>query len=239
MSAANKGAMAEFDLPQIERLLTTTRAVRKRLDLERPVEPKVIQECIRIAIQAPTGGWFAQQWRWLVVTDPGKRARLAELYRDTARKQRVPDDPRDRESLIAKAGLRAGLSATQMARIIDSGMYLADRLQDVPVHVIPCIPRPLSESDTFEVATMFGSILPAVWSFQLALRARGLGTALTTLHLRHGHEAAALLDIPDNVIQVGLIPVAYYTGRDFRPAVRRPAEEITYWNTWKAPTKVG
>jgi nitroreductase len=153
------GAMSEFDLPQIDRLLTTTRAVRKRLDLERPVEPEVIQECIRIAIQAPTGGGYAQQWRWLVVTDPGKRARLAELYRDTARANGPYDAQRVRRQFGA-----------QIARIIDSGVHLADRLQDVPVHVIPCVRRSPSESDTFEVATMFGSILPAVWSFQLALR---------------------------------------------------------------------
>jgi nitroreductase len=126
----------------------------------------------------------------------------------------------------------------QIARTIDSGVYLADRLQDVPVHVIPCVRRSPSASDLFEVATMFGSLLPAVWSFQLALRARGLGTVLTTMHLPHEHEAAALLDIPDRVIQVGLIPVAYYTGRDFRPAVRRPAEKITYWDTWEATRNV-
>ena len=228
MPAANVGAVAEFDLPQIDRLLTTTRAVRKRLDLQRPVEPEVIQECIRIAIQAPTGGGYAQQWRWLVVTDPGKRARLAELYRGTARANTPPDPERVRREFGA-----------QMARIIDSGMYLADRLQDVPVHVIPCVRRSPSESDIFEVATMFGSILPAVWSFQLALRARGLGTVLTTMHLPHEHQAAALLGIPDSVIQIGLIPVAYYTGRDFRPAVRRPAEESTYWDTWEATRKDG
>jgi nitroreductase len=160
--AANMGAVAGFDLPQIDRLLTTTRAVRKRLDLQRPVEPEVIQECIRIAIQAPTGGGYAQQWRWLVVTDPAKRARLAELYHDTARANTPPDAERVRRE-----------SGAQMARIIDSGIHLADWLQDVPVHVIPCVRRSPPESDIFEVATMFGSILPAVWSFQLAARARG------------------------------------------------------------------
>jgi nitroreductase len=232
MSAANMGAMAEFDLRQIDRLLTTTRAVRKRLDLERPIEREVIQECIRIAIQAPTGGWYAQQWRWLVVTDPVKRARLAELYRGTFDAQQAPrpeDDPR-----TGRIAAKQGLTPDAMARTIDSGVYLANRLQDGHVLVIPCVRRSPSDSDTFEVATMFGSILPAVWSFQLALRARGLGTALTTLHLQQEHAAAVLLDIPDNVIQVGLIPVAYYTGRAFRPAVRRPAEEITYWNAWEA-----
>ena len=188
---------------------------------------ELIHECIRIAIQAPTGGGYAEQWRWLIITDPVKRARLAELYRDTVRANRRYDAQQVRRQFGA-----------QIARTIDSGIHLADRLQDVPVHVIPCVRRSPSESDIFEVATMFGSILPAVWSFQLALRARGLGTVLTTLHLPHEHEAAALLDIPDRVIQVGLIPVAYDTGRDFRPAVRRPAEEITYWNTWEATRNV-
>jgi len=168
---------------------------------------------------------------------PVKRARLAELYRDTFDAQRAPrpeDEPR-----TAQIAAELGLTPDAVARTIDSGVYLANRLQDVPVPVIPCIRRSPSDSDTFEVATMFGSILPAVWSFQLALRARGLGTVLTTMHLRQEHAAAALLDIPDNVIQVGLIPVAYYTGRAFRPAVRRPAEEITYWNTWEATRNDG
>lgn len=148
--------------------------MRKRLDLEHPVEPEVIQECIRIATQAPAGGGYAQQWRWLVVTDPGKLARLAELYRGTARANTPPDAERVR-----------GEFGAQMARITDSGMHLADRLQDVPVHVIPCVRRSPSQSDIFEVATMFGSILPAVRSFQLALRALGAG------HRAHHHASAA------------------------------------------------
>ncbi len=133
--------------------------------------------------------------------------------------------------------LAPGWAPNPAVRIIDSGIHLADRLQDVHVHVIPCVRRSPSEPGIFEVATVFGSILPAVWSFQLALRARGLGTVLTTMHLPHEHQAAALLGIPGSVLQVGLIPVAYYTGRDFRPTVRRPAEQITYWNTWEATRK--
>lgn len=246
MSSAEASGTAEFDLAQTDRLLTTTRAVRRRLDLDRPVEREVIQECIRVAIQAPTGGGYSQRWRWMVVTDPAKRARLAELYRDTVRgngmddalgEPRPEDDPRAAQ--MEEQAAAAGLSVRRFRRTIESGVHLANRLQDVPVHVIPCIRRSPADSGIFEVATMFGSILPAVWSFQLALRARGLGTVLTTMHLPHEREAAELLDIPDDVAQIGLIPVAYYTGRGFSPAIRRPAEEVTYWNTWKATGQGG
>jgi len=151
----------DLDLGVVDHLLTTTRAVRRRLDLDRPVEPEVVTNCLRLATYTPNAA-NTQRWRWLVVTDPGKRARLAELYCDTARANTPPSAEQVRREFGA-----------QMARIIDSGIHLADRLQDVPVHVIPCVRRSPSESDIFEVATMFGSILPAVWSFQLALRARG------------------------------------------------------------------
>lgn len=203
--------MTELDLATVDHLLATTRAVRRRLDLTRPVPVEVIEECLRLAVQAPTGS-NRQGWRWVVVTDGEKRAALAELYRQAFGPYISSGDDAPR------------------TRVAESAVWLAERLQDVPVHVIPCI-EDYTKGNPH--AGVYGSIYPAVWSFQLALRGRGLGTVLTTLHLRHEREAAALLGIPDGVIQAGLLPVAYYTGEDFKPARRRPVEELTYWNEWE------
>jgi nitroreductase len=212
-----------MDLSSVDHLLTTTRAVRKRLDLQRPVEPEVIEECLRLAIQAPTGG-NSQGWRWLVVTDPDKRAAIAEAYRSIW----VPYSKASRANLAE--------ADAQQERVIDSASYLADHLHEVPVHVIPCIyGRELGGGSLVEAAGVFGSIYPAVWSFQLALRSRGLGSSFTTLHLPHADAVAELLGIPEHVTQTALIPVAYFTGDDFKPANRRPVEEITYWDSWKQP----
>ena len=214
--------MSALDLTAIDHVLSTTRSVRKRLDFDRPVEPEVIEECLRLAIQAPTGG-NSQGWRWIVVTDGATRLALAEMYREIA-------------TPYLKAGLGdAGEVSEQQGRVIDSATYLAEHLHEVPVHVIPCLDGELEGLPNFAAAGSYGAIMPAMWSFQLALRSRGLGSVLTTLHLPHEKRAAELLGIPDGVTQVGLIPVAYFTGEDFKPAVRRPIEEITYWNTWKQP----
>jgi nitroreductase len=207
-----------LDLASVDHLLTTTRAVRRRLDLDRPVPRDVLVECLRLAIQAPTGS-NAQLWRWVVVTDPEKRRAIAELYRagigmGQARyaSDETPPPPAD---------------SPQQRRVVDSSMYLADHLQEVPVHVIPCMPATAGTS-----AGWAPSIYPAAWSFMLALRSRGLGSCITTLHLFHARETAELLGIPDGIAQAALIPVAYFTGDDFRPAARRPVEELTYWDEW-------
>jgi nitroreductase len=201
-----------------DRILTTTRAVRRRLDLGRPVPRPVVLECLRLAIQAPTGG-NTQRWRWLVVDDAGQRAALAALYRRRA------------EPYLG--GYRDLAPDTNNA-VLDSSEYLSEHLHEVPVFVIPCLLGRLSAApSTEETAGFFGSILPAVWSFQLALRSRGLGSVFTTLHLAYEHEAGEILGIPDTVTQAALIPVAYTLGDDFKPAKRRPVEEITYWNGWK------
>jgi nitroreductase len=200
------------ELETIDHLLSTTRAVRKRLDLERPVPPAVVEECLRLAIQAPTGS-NRQGWHWVVVTDADKRAALAEMYR---------------------AGFgpymeRARSGSEGLTRVGDSALWLAERLEQVPVHVIPCIEDYTKGSAH---AGVWASIYPAVWSFQLALRSRGLGSVLTTLHLPRARDAAELLGIPDGVLQAGLVPVAYYTGDDFKPAKRHPVEDVTSWNQW-------
>ncbi len=211
-----------FDTAETDRLLTTTRAVRKRLDLTRPVERDVILDCLRVATQAPSGG-NTQIWRWLVVDDPGVRAGLADLYR----RSYAP-------YMAAQKAAIEEVGRTDMGGILDSSDYLAEHLHEVPVHVIPCALGRLPEQpSTADMAGLYGSMVPAAWSFMLALRSRGLGSAWTTLHLVYEAEANELLGIPDTVTQVALIPVAYYTGADFKPASRRPAEDVTYWNGWR------
>ena len=206
--------MTDLDLATVDHLLSSTRAVRKRLDLTRPVPREVIVECLRLAVQAPTGT-NRQLWRWLVVTDPGTRAALAELYRNPPR----PPSP---------AGA-APAESPGVQRVMDSARYLTEHIHEVPVLVIPCIAEQPAGA-----AGWPPSIYPAVWSFQLALRSRGLGSCLTTVHLFRKDEAAALLGIPDGTAQACLVPVAYFTGDDFKPARRRPVEELTYWDHWGA-----
>jgi nitroreductase len=210
-----------FPLDVTDKLLSTTRAVRKRLDLSRPVEREVLLECIALSQQAPTGSNM-QGWRWVVVTDADKRAELARLYKQGADQYlegaRAAIDPDDAQS----------------ARVYDSAFWLVDHLHEVPVHVIPCIEARLPADGFANVmgASVYGSIFPAVWSFQLALRSRGLGSALTTLHLFHEAEVAKLLGIPDSMSQVGLLPVAYTKGTDFKVAARPAPETITHFDSW-------
>ena len=207
-----------FDTAMTDELLATTRAVRKRLDFSRAVPREIINDCLELAVQAPTGS-NSQTWCWVVVDDPDKRAALAALYRKGA------------ESYLSAAAEQA--PAGQTKRVFDSAMYLMDNLEKVPVHVIPCVKgRPPEGSPTIALGGLFGSIFPAVWSFQLALRSRDLGSTLTTLHLVHEREAAELLGIPDDVMQVALLPVAYTLGTDFKRASRPPVANITHWNAW-------
>jgi nitroreductase len=209
----------EFDLAITDALLATTRSVRKRLDLDRPVPREVILECLELAVQAPTGS-NSQGWRWVVVEDAAKRAAIAELYRT---------------SFKAYNALRPGEEgrSAQTERVIDSANWLADNMAKVPVFLIPCIEgRVDSETPLARITSVFGSIFPAVWSFQLALRARGLGSTLTTLHLIHEKTVAELLGLPDDVMQVALLPVAYTKGTDFKRAQRPPVANIIHWNGW-------
>ena len=206
-----------MDIASVDELLTTTRAVRKRLDLTRPVSRDVILECVRIAMQAPTAS-NAQDWRWLVIADAKKRAAIADLYRSIG------------AQYLAHAA--ATESDPQTRRVYCSAHDLTETLADVPVHVIPCLQRRFDERDRVVAASAWASIIPAAWSFLLALRSRGLGSVWTTMHLAKEQEVAKLLGIPDTVTQAALFPVAYTLGTDFRPAARPPAETITFWNTW-------
>ena len=214
-----------MDLTTVDKLLTSTRVVRKRLDLTRPVENKVIEECLEIAIQAPTGG-NAQGWRFIVVTDADKRARIGELYRES-----FFIYARSANEQAATQG-KGELYEKQQARVVKSAVYLAQHMAEVPVMVIPCINGRVENESPMNQAGLYGSILPATWSLMLALRARGLGSAWTTLHLRYEEEIAELLGIPSHVTQAALLPIAYFTGDDFHPAKRTPAADVTSWNEW-------
>jgi nitroreductase len=210
-----------------DELLSTTRSVRKRLDFDRPVEPELLRECFDIAAQAPTGG-NNQGWHFIVVTDADKRRQLGEWYAEGFRMMYGNPDavlanlPEDDPAYVATT-----------KRVISSAQYLADHMGEVPVHIIPCIEGRTDQAPVAMQAAIWGSLLPAVWSFMLAARARGLGTCWTTLHLIQEDKAKELLGIPDHVMQGALIPVAHTLGgTDFKPAPRRDLSRILHDETW-------
>jgi nitroreductase len=206
-----------IDISALE-LLTTTRAVRRRLDLTRPVPRSVVLECIRVATQAPSGG-DRQHWRFVVVDEPELRAQIAGHYRRAHRERRAE---------AAAASPPGGAGNPRLERSVDE---LAERLASVPALVIPCVLAPPPTTLAAQ-ASLWGSILPATWSFMLAARLFGLGTTFTTLHLRYADEVAALLRLPADATQAGLVPVAYPRGTRFRPAPRGPVEQVVHWNGW-------
>jgi nitroreductase len=208
-----------------DELLTTTRAVRRRLDLDRPVDPTLIEECLRIALQAPNGG-NQQGWHFVVVTEPERRRAVADAFRRgaVAYAQRADKPP---------APARRDDERPARRRVMASAAYLFEHLDEVPVLVIACIEGRADAGPLVDQATAYGSILPAVWSFMLAAHARGLGTSWTTAHLMLEDEMAALLGIPHpDVTQVALVPVAHTVGHEFHPAPRRPVEDVVHWERW-------
>jgi nitroreductase len=212
---------APFDLEETDRLLSTTRAVRRRLDLERPVERKVILDCIQLSQQAPTAS-NTQKWRWMVVMDAEKRKALGEIYGRG-------------KPFIEQAKAQVDSDDRQTHRVYDSAGWLLDHIGEAPALVIPCVEGRVPEgAPSGMAAAVYGSIYPAMWSFQLALRSRGLGSTLTTIHLFFEKEVADLLSMPEDVMQVALLPVAYTKGSDFKIAKRPPPEEITSFDTWGA-----
>jgi len=214
-------------------LLTTTRSVRRRLDLGREVPLALLRECVEIALQAPSGG-NSQGAHFVIVTDAEKRAAIAELYRRAwAGYRKAPGSVYDRQAKEAP-----GARKEQMRRVAESADYLVDNLHRVPVHVIPCIEARLGTTPpgpfaNVAMSSTYGSILPAAWSFMLAARVRGLGCAWTTAHLGFEKEAAVVVGIPyERVSQVGLLPTAWYTGKSFTPAARRPLDEVLHVDGW-------
>jgi nitroreductase len=211
----------------IDSLLTTTRSVRKRLDLARPVEPEVIRKCLELAVQAPTAS-NSQGWHFVVVTDPEIRHALATIYRKGAERYKELMVP-----VLQKQAASSEHVSRNLARMLDSGQYLIDHLHEVPVHVIPCIEGRTEHQPIITQAARWGSIMPAAWSFMIAARSRGLGSSLTSFHLFFEQEAAQLLGIPyEQMMQAGLIPVAYTLGIDFKPAARKPLESVLHSDRW-------
>jgi nitroreductase len=208
-----------------DELLTTTRSVRKRLDLGRPVPLEVVRECLEVALQAPTGG-NRQGWHWVVVTDPELRRVIGDYYR---RSYEAAYGGRTDRPVAPSADPEARQAAQR--RVQSSADYLAERMGDVPVLVLACI-EAAEELPADNQAGLWGSLLPAAWSYQLAARARGLGSAWTTLHLRYEREIAQLLGIPPHVRQGVLLPTAYFTGQTFRPAPREPLDRVVHLDRW-------
>lgn len=215
----------------IEQLLTATRSARKSLDLDAAVDLAEIRDCLRIGLHAANGS-NQQSWRWLAVTDPQLRAQVAGCYR---------------EAYLSMVGGKLVAAAipgdTDLGRQLSSVEWLVEHLARVPVLVIPCyepyLPRTRGDG-SFHLATLYGSIFPAVWNFQLALHTRGYGTCITTLHLQREKEVRALLGIPEAYVQGCLLPVARLrAGRVFRPSPRRPLEEVVALDHWDGPPLEG
>lgn len=208
-----------FDLDEVDRLLTTTKQVRQRLDLTRPVPYEELLECIELAGHAPMGGNLERN-RWMIIDDPATKAAIATRFAEVGRPY-----------LAANAELRGD---DRSQRVIDSASFLVDHLAEVPALVLSMrLDRPPAAQG--HAAAYYGSVLPGVWSFQLAARSRGIGSAWTTFHLDHEEEIAELLGIPPTVTQVCLLAVGYFTGDTFTPAPRRPAADVTYLNRWRNP----
>jgi nitroreductase len=198
-----------------DELLTTTRAVRKRLDLDRPVPLEVVREALAVALQAPSGS-NKQHWHWIIINDPSVRAKVAEYYRSAH---------------LAYRGASGTPTNPAEARLADSSTYLREVMADVPVLVIGAIQTD-ADLPARNQAGIWGSLLPAAWSLALALRARGLGTTWTTLHLNYEREVADVLGIPPHVHQGVLLPVAYTKGTDFKPGPRADLDSVVHLNSW-------
>ena len=208
----------------VDEVLTTTRSVRKRLDFGKPVSREVLMECLELALQAPTGS-NSQGWQWVFVEDAEKKKAIGDIYLANGRDYLSAPSPQ-----YAEGDTRG----ERMGKVRDSATYLAEHIHEAPVLLIPCIEGRDDETPLGGVS-FWASLFPAVWSFCLALRSRGLGSCWTTLHLlRDGEkQAAEVLGIPyDRYSQGGLFPIAYTKGTDFRPAKRLPAEQVTHWDTW-------
>lgn len=234
MSTTERAGDEALDLTPDE-LLTTTRAVRKRLDLQRPVERDTLETCLRLAFQAPNGD-NAQAYDWVLVDDDDTKRAMAEIYR-SALDGYLPSILKAAEGgpapELVRLGFPVDISSPTMAGIMSSAMHLREHLHEVPVLVVPTMRARLEQATIFEQASLWGSLLPAVWSFMLALRSRKMGSVWTTAHLLREREMAELLGIPyGEVTQAGLFPVAYTIGTEFKPAHRPAFESVLHWGRW-------
>jgi nitroreductase len=220
--------------PGADELLTTTRAVRRRLDLTRPVAYELVLECLAIAQQAPSAG-NREGVHWVVITDEHVRSALAELYRRGIEDAYGGSPPHDDEGVSELARRYGAGNEAGYARMVHSIRHLYDRFHEVPVIVVPCIAT--LPSDTAprgaDVARTWGSVVQGTWSFMLAARARGLGTCYTTGLLRYERESAEILGIPyDEFMQTAHIPLAYTLGTDFNPGPRRSLDAAVHRDRW-------
>lgn len=207
----------DYDLASIDYILQTTRSVRKRLDLSRPVDEKVVTECLEIALQAPTGS-NAQGWKFLVVTDKEKIGKIGEYYKKSFMAYASSGSPPKK------------VDPDQQKRVISSSMYLANNMSSVPMLIFACVKG--RTTDSAMASGLYGSIIPAAWSLMLALRARGIGAAWTTLHLSYEKECNEILGIPEYITTAVMLPVAYFTGETFKKAKRLPLKDVVYWDSW-------
>lgn len=211
-----------------DQLLSTTRAVRKRLDFSRPVDDQVIRECVEVAMQSPSGS-NNMTMQFVIVRDPTKRAAIGDIYRQCYEIYRSLDGV-----YIGSIDKGGDAENQQQQRSAASADYLAEHMGDAPVLVLACNKGSRVEgAPAMMTASMMGNVLPAMWSFMLAARARGLGTAWTTVHLMMEQQVADVLGIPfESVQQACLSPLAYTVGTDFSPAKRPPADSIIHWDGW-------
>lgn len=213
-----------------DELLATTRSVRRRLDLERPVERSVVETCLDLALQAPNGSNL-QRWQWVVVNDPAAIGKIAGLYNEALASYAAEVNRGEVQGYEPR-------NVPGMDRMTESVMHLAQHLHRIPLLVVPCFAGRMEGASVFEQASLWGSILPAAWSLMLALRSRGLGSAWTTVHLHREREVARVLDIPfESHTQAGLFPVAWTRGTGFRRAPRKPLESVLHWNRWRGESR--
>ena len=199
----------DFDLTQIDEVLSTARSVRRNLDFERPIEREVLYDCIDVAVQAPTG-IAGENWRFVIVDEAEPKAAIAEIYREVLL------------NIFAERDMP--MKPTHKA--------LIERLHEIPAMIFVCVDgAPLGEEVSSNVA-FYGSILPAAWSLMLALRARQIGATWTSLLSSRQEEVADVLHIPDGVVQTVMLPVGYTKGATMRRAARQPAAEVSFWNRW-------
>ncbi len=217
-------------------ILTTTRSVRKRLDFSREVDVSVIDECLSMALQAPTGG-HAEDWRWIVVSDIRLKQKLGQIYlhnfNEFVRNPMMSSGPSNELVKGRLGGVKSGEVDARTARMLEGAAYLAENIHLSPFLLIPCASRPNPEfGGSGTISAVYGSIYPAIWSFQLALRSKGLGSVITSLHLHSAHDVAELLAIPEGITQVAMLPVAYTIGTDFKMAARKSVDEVRFMNRW-------
>ncbi|MGB1757419.1 MAG: nitroreductase family protein [Pseudomonadales bacterium] len=206
--------MIEDDVLRFEHLLSTARSVRRNLDFDRPIDARDLYACIDVAVQAPTG-LIGEGWRFLVVTDPAKKAAVAELYSDIL------------VELMHERGLP----------LKPSHQALIDRLHEIPCMIFVCAVGVPPDTVSGQIG-FYGSILPAAWSLMLALRGRDIGTTWTSLLSGRSDAVAKILGIPDGVTQTVMLPAAYTLNAVLKPAQRAPAEDVTFWDAWGNPPPV-